>query len=325
MVERLIAGAASLALTLGGVALAAAPAHALTGAPCGDGGAWSWSIANPARYQAGPHQAVVGLSDAIRTVTIEAPTGCTVDAGDTWRVYNGYFSAEGTFNAEEAAAGKDTDGVSVAVPTSDAVAGEEIPVNLKVNDSAPGIPGEWNVDEPNAGSLVLLRRTLFTFKRVDNRMNFTNEPYTCDLAVEGGGALLRASWTSKQYLRYAGRTVSMEYRLTHGPDAAWANRFLASELTDHRGYVELYDLVGAEEDGIGGMLPDDGPPCGQTIVYRGHYAGDSTSSGNKSTGDAVSPGLFVRHLKLITSAAGVSGALIIHVVADHVHDLLLAD
>jgi hypothetical protein len=87
MVERLIAGAAGLAMTLGGVALAAAPAHAHTGTPCDDGDAWSWSIANPARYQAGPHQAVVGLSDAIRTITIEAPTGCTVDAGATWRVY----------------------------------------------------------------------------------------------------------------------------------------------------------------------------------------------------------------------------------------------
>jgi hypothetical protein len=84
------------------------------------------SITNPARYQAGPHEAVVGLSEAIRTVTIKAPTGCTVDAGDTWRVYNGYFSAAGTFNAEEAAAGKDTDRVSVEVPTSNAVAGDEI-------------------------------------------------------------------------------------------------------------------------------------------------------------------------------------------------------
>ena len=58
MIKQLIAGAASLALTLGGVALAAAPAQALTGAPCNDGDAWSWSIANPARYQAGPHEAV---------------------------------------------------------------------------------------------------------------------------------------------------------------------------------------------------------------------------------------------------------------------------
>ena len=80
MLKRLIAGAASLALTLGGVALVATPAQALTGASCDDGDAWSWSIANPARYQAGPHEAVVGLSEAIRTVTIKAPTGCTVDA-----------------------------------------------------------------------------------------------------------------------------------------------------------------------------------------------------------------------------------------------------
>jgi hypothetical protein len=135
MLKQLVAGASGLALTLGGVALAAAPAQAFNGAPCNDGDAWSWSIANPARYQAGPHEAVVGLSAAIRTVTIKAPTGCTVDAGDTWRVYNGYFSAEGTFNAEDAAASKDTDRVSVAVPTSNAVAGDEIPVKLKVNDS----------------------------------------------------------------------------------------------------------------------------------------------------------------------------------------------
>jgi hypothetical protein len=61
MIKRLIAGAASLALTLGGVALAAAPAQALTGAACDDGDAWSWSVANPARYQAGPHEAVLGF------------------------------------------------------------------------------------------------------------------------------------------------------------------------------------------------------------------------------------------------------------------------
>jgi hypothetical protein len=81
MIKRLIAGTASLALTLGGVALAATSAQALTGAACDDGDAWSWSIANPARYQAGPHEAVVGLSEPVLTVTIKAPTGCTVDAG----------------------------------------------------------------------------------------------------------------------------------------------------------------------------------------------------------------------------------------------------
>ena len=242
MLKQLIAGAAGLALTLGGVALAATPAHALTGAPCNDGDAWSWSIANPARYQAGPHEAVLGLSDAIRTVTIKAPTGCTVEAGDTWRVYNGYFSAEGTFNAEDAAAGKDTDRVSVAVPTSNAVAGDEIPVKLKVNDSSAGIPGVWDVDEANAGSLVLLRRTLFKYKGVTDRMDFGNEPYICGEFVDGAAPLLRASWTSKRYLGYAGRTVRMEYRLTDGPDSAWANRFLDSAQTDDRGYVELSTL-----------------------------------------------------------------------------------
>jgi hypothetical protein len=222
MLKRLIAGAASLALTLGGVALAATPAQALTGASCDDGDAWSWSIANPARYQAGPHEAVVGLSEAIRTVTIKAPTGCTVDAGDTWRVYNGYFSAAGTFNAEEAAAGKDTDRISVEVPTSNAVAGDEIPVKLKVNDSSAGIPGIWDVDDSNAGSLVLLRRTLFKYKGVTDWMNFGDEPYICGEDVEGAAPLLRASWTSKRYLGYAGRTVRMEYRLADGQDSAWA-------------------------------------------------------------------------------------------------------
>ncbi|HET9302978.1 MAG TPA: hypothetical protein VFO20_09400 [Propionibacteriaceae bacterium] len=287
MMRRLIAGAAGFALTLGGVALAATPAQALTGAPCDDGDGWSWSIANPARYQAGPHEAVVGLSAAIRTVTIKAPTGCTVEAGDTWRVYNGYFSAEGTFNAEEAAAGKDTDRVSVEVPTSNGVAGDEIPVKLKVNDSTAGIPGVWDVDESNAGSLVLLRRTLFKYKGVTDRMNFADEPYICGEAVEGMAPLLRASWTSKRYLGYAGRTVRMEYRLTDGPDSAWANRFLFSDRTDDSGYVELIDFLGREEEGPGGVTADDGPPCGGTIVFRGHYGGNSTSSGTWSNGDAI--------------------------------------
>jgi hypothetical protein len=311
MLKRLIAGAAGLALTLGGVALAAAPAQALTGASCDDGDAWSWSIANPARNQAGPHEAVVGLSAAIRTVTIKAPTDCTVDAGDTWRVYNGYFSAEGTFNAEDAAAGKDTDRVSIKVPTSNAVAGDEIPVKLKVNDSSAGIPGVWDVDEANAGSLVLLRRTLFKYKGVTDWMDFGNEPYICGDFVDGAAPLLRASWTSKRYLGYAGRTVRMEYRLTDGPDNAWDNRFLDSAQTDDRGYVELYDFVGAEEEGPGGVLPDDGPPCGGTIVFRGHYGGNRTSSGTWSDGDAIAEATidwekYRPHLKEEIDAAGMA-------------------
>jgi hypothetical protein len=311
MLKQLVAGASGLALTLGGVALAAAPAQAFNGAPCNDGDAWSWSIANPARYQAGPHEAVVGLSAAIRTVTIKAPTGCTVDAGDTWRVYNGYFSAEGTFNAEDAAASKDTDRVSVAVPTSNAVAGDEIPVKLKVNDSSAGISGPWDVNESNAGSLVLLRRTLFKYKGVTDWMDFGNEPYICGEFVDGAAPLLRASWTSKRYLGYAGRTVRMEYRLTDGPDNAWDNRFLDSAQTDDRGYVELYDFVGAEEQGPGGMLPDDGPPCGGTIVFRGHYGGNSTSSGTWSNGDAIAEATidwekYRPHLKEEVDAVGMA-------------------
>jgi hypothetical protein len=311
MIKRLIAGAASLALTLGGVALAASPAEALTGAPCADGDAWSWSIANPARYQAGPHEAVVGLSEAIRTVTIKAPTGCTVEAGDTWRVYNGYFRAAGTFDTEEAAAGKDTDRVSVEVPTSNAVAGDEIPVKLKVSDSSAGIPGKWDVNESNAGSLVLQRRTLFKYKGVTDWMNFINEPYICGEAVEGAAALLRASWTSKRYLGYAGRTVRMEYRLTDGPDSAWANRFLFSDRTDESGYVELIDFLGGAEEGPGGVLPDDGPPCGGTIVFRGHYGGNRTSSGTWSNGDAIAEATidwekYRPHLKEEIDVAGMA-------------------
>jgi hypothetical protein len=254
---------------------------------------------------------VLGLSDAIRTVTIKAPTDCTVEAGDTWRVYNGYFSAEGTFNAEDAAAGRDTDRVSIKVPTSNAVAGDEIPVKLKVNDSSAGIPGEWDVNEANAGSLVLLRRTLFKYKGVTDRMNFSNEPYICGEAVEGASSLLRASWTSRRYLGCAGRTVRMEYRLTDGPDSAWDNRFLDSWPTDDRGYVELYDFVGAEEEGPGGVTPDDGPPCGGTIVFRGHYGGNSTSSGTWSNGDAIAEATidwekYRPHLKEDIDAAGMA-------------------
>src|SRR5512133_3670806 len=311
MLKQLVAGAAGLALTLGGVALAAAPAQAFTGAPCDDGDAWSWSIANPARYQAGPHEAVLGLSAAIRTVTIKAPIGCTVDAGDTWRVYNGYFSAEGTFTTEEAAAGKDTDRVSVKVPTSNAVAGDEIPVKLKVNDSSAGIPGVWDVDESNAGSLVLLRRTLFKYKGVTDWMNFGDEPYICGEDVEGAAALLRASWTSKRYLGYAGRTVRMEYRLTDGQDSAWANRFLFSDRTDDSGYVELIDFLGGEEEGPSGVTADDGPPCGGTIVFRGHCGRNRTRSGTSPHGDAIAGARsdcekYRPHLKEEIDAAGMA-------------------
>jgi hypothetical protein len=35
------------------------------------------------------------------------------------------------------------------------------------------------------------------------------------------------------------------------------------------------------------VLPDDGPPCGGTIVFRGHYGGNGTSPSTWSDGDAI--------------------------------------
>jgi hypothetical protein len=51
--------------------------------------------------------------------------------------------------------------------------------------------------------------------------------------------------------------------------------------------VELFDLISGEEEGPGGVVIDDGPPCGGTIVFRGHYGGNRTSSGTWSKGDAI--------------------------------------
>jgi hypothetical protein len=156
-----------------------------------------------------------------------------------------------------------------------------------------------------------LRRTLFKYKGVTDRMDFVNEPYICGEHVEGAASLLRASWTSKRYLGYAGRTVRMEYRLTDGADSAWANRFLFSDRTDDSGYVELIDFLGGEEEGPDGVLPDDGPPCGGTIVFRGHYGGNQTSSGTWSKGDAIAEATidwekYRPHLKEEIDAAGMA-------------------
>ncbi len=143
---------------------------------------------------------------------------------------------------------------------------------------------------------------------------FTRDGWRASEFVEGAAPLLRASWTSKRYLGYAGRTVRMEYRLTDGPDSAWANRFLDSAQTDDRGYVELFDLISAEEEGPGGVLPDDGPPCAGTIVFRGHYGGNGTSSGTWSTGDATAEATigwekYRPHLKEEIDAAGMGQGL----------------
>jgi hypothetical protein len=133
----------------------------------------------------------------------------------------------------------------------------------------------------------------------------------CGEHVDGAAPLLRASWTSKRYLGYAGRTVRMEYRLADGPDSAWANRFLDSATTDESGYVELFDMVSGAEEGPGGVLSDDGAPCGGTIVFRGHYGGNSTSSGTWSNGDAIAEATidwekYRPHLKEEIDAAGMA-------------------
>jgi hypothetical protein len=103
----------------------------------------------------------------------------------------------------------------------------------------------------------------------------------------------------------------MEYRLTDGADSAWANRFLFSDRTDDSGYVELIDFLGGEEEGPDGVLPDDGPPCGGTIVFRGHYGGNGTSSGTWSNGDAIAEATidweeYRPHLKEEIDAAGMA-------------------
>ena len=68
----------------------------------------------------------------------------------------------------------------------------------------------------------------------------------------------------------------------------WGQRANGLKVSsDDRGYVELFDILSGAEEGPGGVLPDDGPPCGGTIVFRGHYGGSSTSSGTWSNGDAI--------------------------------------
>ena len=89
------------------------------------------------------------------------------------------------------------------------------------------------------------------------------------------------------------------------------NRFLDSAQTDESGYVELGDLLSAEEEGPGGVTPDDGPPCGGTIVFRGHYGGNRTSSGTWSNGDAIAEATidwekYRPHLKEEIDAAGAA-------------------
>lgn len=272
MIKRVLALAAG-ALCFGALAT---PAQALTEvAPgdCGDGADWSWSVSNPARYGAGDHEIVVGLSEAKRTVVIHTPAGCTFDEGDRWQVYSsaGGFSADGVISASEDGATSDSDSVSVEVPSSNSVAGDDLLVHLRVSD--PDTPG-WEVDKSSSVPRVtLLRRALFKYHSTDDRVNFS-EPYTCGDVIKGSGQLVRASWSSHSYVGYEGRTVRAEYRVDPLP---YTGQFVDSDVTVAGGGLSFSFIAG-----------DPGKtPCGPTVILRGNYAGNGTTSGNVSKGDAV--------------------------------------
>jgi hypothetical protein len=291
MIKRLLAGAVGVAAS---IALAAVPAQALTTVTGGpdtptaeacDNANWDWKISNPARYQAGDHEAVVGLSDATRTVTILAPTdagACRPEAGDRWRIYNGYFSAEGTFSAAEVGVtGRiaDSDVVTVEKPNSNSVAGDDIGVHLKVSD--PDFTG-WEVDNySEVAPLNILRRTVFNYHGTDNRINFS-EPYVVDEPIRSGGNLLRASWSSNAYYGYENRNVHAQWRPDVTPSTGYSDSdagIVDSVLTGAGGSVKFSFTV--EEAG--------GPNPGDTFIARALYRGNGTSSGNWSTGDRIAP------------------------------------
>lgn len=254
-------------------AFAVLPAQAIT-VPDGDDieAGWTWEISNPARYGADVHEAVVGLSDATRTISIKATGTAKPEAGDKWRVYNGYFSAEGIFTADEAAAGADTDVVKVEVPSSNSVAGDDLAVRIKVNDSTSGGTG-WEVDKSSSvAPLNIVRRTEFKYKSTANRLNFSPEPYIDDVSVSG--KLLRANWSAGRYDGYEGRNVHIQTR-TDVSGSTWGD-------------------VGQVATGVGGAVvfsfkvsDTDGPAVGDPFIGRGQYNGNGTSGGTVSNGDRV--------------------------------------
>ena len=94
MIRRLVALAAAAAIPLA----FAPPAGALTGgAACADGADWDWTVSIPPAMAPVRTQIVIGLSEAVRTITIHAPAGCSFDTGDSWQVFSGSggFSASG--------------------------------------------------------------------------------------------------------------------------------------------------------------------------------------------------------------------------------------
>jgi hypothetical protein len=269
MLRRALTWAGGLAFA-GALALSVTPAQAAV--PLGDcGNDITWSIVNPARYGAEPHEAVVGLSDATRTVKIKVPTTCGLEAGDRWRVGNGYFSAEGTFNAEQAASGEDADVVQVEKPSSNSVAGDDINVKLKINDESAGTAG-WEIDEGTAGDLNILRRTEFKYGSTKDRVNFSPEPYLN--TVKARGKLIRADWSGNDYDSYAGRNVHIQTR-TNSAGSTYGD--VGETTTTSYGNVVFNFDVNAP----------GGPEDNADFIGRGRYFGNITSGGTVSTGDLV--------------------------------------
>lgn len=283
-IKRLLAGAAAVALSV--IALPAQAITSVAGGPdsataevC-DNADWGWSITTPARYKNDDsHATVIGLSAAVRTVTITEPTSgpCGFEQGDTWRVYSsaGGWSASGTISAQNATDGRDTDVVEVDVPDSNSVAGDELSVRLKVSDA--DFPG-WEVDNSSADGVAPftpLRRALFKYHTIDNRINFS-EPYVADEPIRSGGNLIRASWSSNSYVGYSNREVQAEARPVPG---GYTGTIVDEVLTGAGGTVAFSFTV--DEAG--------GPNPGDTFVVRAVFGGNGTTSGNHSTGDEIAP------------------------------------
>lgn len=231
----------------------------------------SWEISDPARYLTdGDHTTTVGLSDAKRTVTIKSNLA---EEGDTWQLFSakGLLSAEGTFSAADAAANQDTDAVEVEVPHDNSVAGDDLNVRVRINDSSGGGPG-YEVDTDDVGDLTVVRRVLFKHAGTDHRVNFSPEPY--DDAIQVRGKLIRANWETQTYKGYANRNVHIQVRPVAG-----AYSDIAEVTTGSDGSVS-YDF----------NVSDTGFPApGDTFVGQAQYFGNATSSGNDSTGDQVAP------------------------------------
>ena len=279
MTKRIIAVAVSAVAALSFAALTT-PAQALTGdgapaTPCDDGAAWTWTVSNPARYGANPHEVVIGLSEATRTVTIHAPAGCAFNTGDRWQVYSGKagFSASGSISASEDGDTEDSDSVAFEVPDSNTIAGDEIGVRLRVSD--PTTAG-WEVDKSSSvPTITLLRRSELKYKSTPNRINFA-EPYQADQPVRSGGDLIRASWSSKSYVGYSGRPVDIQTR----DDVAGSAYGTVQEVTTGTGGAVRSSFV----------VSDPGAPNpGDTFIARAKYDGNGTTSANVSTGDRVAP------------------------------------